>query len=213
MHWAIWNGEGTWSQKFAMSWWIPGGAMEDILGLAPVGRPGYGPVPRVGSGGATAQPRSRGASPPLPPAPMSRRKGTQYDPNRVPGPNPNNLRQRAVETPTAGEGGVYLKPKKGKTKIGSTGDYRKRYGPDDPNGIEVEIPLTRTGPPDGIDDSDYQWTEERQRRFDEEYVDRTTPKDARYRDPANPRSPVSPEKWEKYRHIFGYGDLPADFGQ
>ncbi len=137
-------------------------------------------------------------------------QSVHYDVGRVPGPNPNNLRQRVVTAPTAGEGGVYLKPQSGRTKIGSTNDFRGRYGATAPDGIEVEIPLTRTGP--AADDSAYRWTARRQRRFDEEYLDRITPPDVRYRDPSNPKSPVDPAKWEQYRHIFGYGDLPADFG-
>jgi hypothetical protein len=38
-----------------------------------------------------------------------------WDVNDVAGPNPNGLRQRAVDIPTAGEGGVYLKPEGGLT--------------------------------------------------------------------------------------------------
>ena len=134
------------------------------------------------------------------------------DLNLVPGPNPNGLRQRAVDSPTSGEGGVYLKPQDGKTKIGSTIDFHDRYGANANNGIEVEIPQTRNGPPAGVDDSLYPWNPRAQRRFDEEYLDRMTPPEVRYRDPTNPRPPVGQDKWEKYRHIFGYGDLPDDFG-
>jgi hypothetical protein len=107
---------------------------------------------------------------------------------------------------------VYLKPEAGRTKTGSTNDFQKRYGKSPPDGIEVEIPQTRTGPPPGVDDSAHPWNAREQRRFDEEYVDRMQPPDVRYRDPNNPVSPVTQKKWEKYRHIFGYGDLPADFG-
>jgi hypothetical protein len=107
-------------------------------------------------------------------------------------------------------GGVYLKPHLGKTKIGSTDDFMGRYGSNAREGIEVEIPQTRNGPPAGVDDSAYPWTARAQRRFDEEYVDRITPPSVRYRGP-NGKSPVSQDKWLKYRHIFGYGDLPADF--
>lgn len=139
--------------------------------------------------------------------------GVDYDANRVPGPNPNDLRRRHVDTPTPGQDGVYEKPEGGKTKIGSTSDYAKRYAANAPDGIEVEIPRTRSGPPSGVDDSEYRWTPERQRRFDEEYVDRSTPAHARYRDAHNPKSPVSQEKWDKYRHIFGYGGLPSDYGR
>jgi hypothetical protein len=129
----------------------------------------------------------------------------------VPGPNPNGLRQRTVTSPTPGEGGVYLKPQGGRTKIGSTGDFEGRYGANAKPGIEVEIPQTRNGPPAGVDDSAYPWSARAQRRFDEEYIDRITPPDARFRAP-NARSPVDPDKWDKYRHIFGYGDLPSNFG-
>ncbi len=128
----------------------------------------------------------------------------------VPGPNPNGLQMRVVSSPTPGEGGAYLKPEGGKTKIGSTGDFKGRYGPN--GGIVIEIPQTRNGPPAGVDDSMYRWTERRQRRFDEEYMDRVTPPEMRYRDPTDPKDPVRQRKWEKYRHIFGYGDLPPDFG-
>jgi len=91
-----------------------------------------------------------------------------YDPNVVAGPNPNQLRQRAVSKPTAKEGGVYLKPMEGKTKIGSADDFSTRYGKDAIDGIEVEIPQTRFGPPPGVDDSSYPWNPKAQRRFDEE---------------------------------------------
>ena len=134
----------------------------------------------------------------------------EYDANKVPGPNPNGLMQRAVTEPTVGKGGVYLKPQDGKTKVGSTGDFRIRYGAAEQNGIEVEIPLTRTGP--AADDSLYTWTARRQRRFDEEYVDRVTPVEARFR-ASHPKSPVDNDNWVKYRHIFGYGDLPDNFGE
>ena len=135
----------------------------------------------------------------------------QVDP-AVPGPNPNGLRQRVVESPTAGEGGVYLKPHQGKTKIGSTDDFKQRYGENADDGIEVEIPQTRTSPPPGVDDSKYPWSGGRQRRFDEEYLDRLTPPDVRYRAPEKPQSPVSQLKWDLYRSIFGYGDVPSDYG-
>ncbi|MBX9681170.1 MAG: HINT domain-containing protein [Gemmataceae bacterium] len=130
----------------------------------------------------------------------------------VGGPNPNKLRQRVVSTPTAGEGGVYLKPHDGKTKVGSAADFRARYGAKAPDGIEVEIRQTRSSKPAGVDDREYPWTPRRQRRFDEEYVDRMTPPDVRYRDPNNPLPPVSQDKWVRFRHIFGYGDVPASFG-
>jgi hypothetical protein len=134
----------------------------------------------------------------------------------VGGPNPNGLRMRAVDKPTVGEGGVYLKVEGGKTKTGSTGEFRSRYGVAAENGIEVEIPQTRfekakdaKGVP--YDDSAYPWSPEYQRRFDEEYVDRLQPPSVRWR-AMRPVSPVSQENWEKYRHIFGYGDVPANFG-
>ncbi|MBX9624136.1 MAG: AbrB/MazE/SpoVT family DNA-binding domain-containing protein [Gemmataceae bacterium] len=137
-----------------------------------------------------------------------------YDPLQVPGPNPNNLRMRVVAEPTDGQG-VYLKPHQGKTKVGSTGGtktFRTRYNLKDGDKIEVEIDQTRFRKPDGVDDSEYTWSDARQRRFDEEYVDRVTPPGIRYRAKDKPQPPVSQEKWEKYRHIFGYGDLPPDFG-
>jgi RHS repeat-associated protein len=135
----------------------------------------------------------------------------------VGGPNPNGLRQRVVDTPTPGEGGVYLKPEETPdgmrwTKVGSTEDFAERYGRSAENAIEVEIRQTVNQKPPGVDDSEYEWTAERQRRFDEEYVDRMTPPEARYRDPDNPKSPVSTEKWARYRQIFGYGSLPENFG-
>ena len=134
-----------------------------------------------------------------------------YDAGRVPGPNPNNLGQRVVTWPTRGQGGAYYKPQGGKTKAGSATDFYKRYGPNDPEGIQVEVPQTRHGPPPGVDNADY-WTPERQRRFDEEYLDRLLPPDVRYRSPRKRQRPVDQEKWDKYRHVFGYGDLPSDFG-
>jgi hypothetical protein len=130
----------------------------------------------------------------------------------VAGPNPNGLRLRAVEQPTVGEGGVYLKREGGKTKTGSTIQFRDRYGTSDEAGIQVEIPQTRTGKPVGVDDSAYPWTPRRQRRFDEEYVDRTLPAEVRYRDTGNPKSPVEADKWAKFRQIFGYGDILENFG-
>jgi RHS repeat-associated protein len=154
------------------------------------------------------KPAQRRAQIPRPKSTLS--DAVDYDVQSVPGPNPNNLQQRAVTTPTTGEGGVYLKPENGRTKVGSTDDFRLRYGAKAKNGIEVEIPQTRKGP--AADDSAYQWTERRQRRFDEEYVDRMTPREIRYRDPNNAKPPVSQQKWEQYRHIFGYGDLSSDFG-
>ena len=80
-----------------------------------------------------------------------------YDAGRVPGPNPNNLGQRVVTWPTRGQGGAYYKPQGGKTKAGSATDFYKRYGPNDPEGIQVEVPQTRHGPPPGVDNADY-WT-------------------------------------------------------
>jgi len=136
--------------------------------------------------------------------------GVFYDAGRVAGPNPNNLRQRIVTGPTRGEGGAYLKPEAGRTKVGSTGDYYERYGPN--GGIEVEIPQTRTGPTPGVDDSAYPWSARAQRRFDEEYIYRTTPADVRYTATPHGKSPVSQSKWDNYRQIFGYGDVPSDYG-
>ena len=107
---------------------------------------------------------------------------------------------------------MYLKREGGKTKTGSTVEFRSRYGAAAEDGIEVEIPQTRTAKPAGVDDSAYPWNPRSQRRFDEEYVDRMQPASARYRDPVNPISPVAQDKWEKYRHIFGYGDVPGNFG-
>src|SRR5262245_5835403 len=134
----------------------------------------------------------------------------------VGGPNPNGLRMRVVDTPTVGEGGVYLKPQGGKTKTGSTGEFRTRYGAAAEDGIEVEIRQTRfekakdaRGVP--YDDSAYPWSPEYQRRFDEEYVDRMQPAGVRWR-AGRPMSPVSQEKWRLYRHIFGYADVPENFG-
>jgi hypothetical protein len=145
-------------------------------------------------------------------------KGVNYDPNLVPGPNPNGLRAYPVDTPSDGVG-VYLKPHDGKTKVGSTGrgdsTFANRYSPNNPEGggpIQVEIPQTRNGPPAGVDDSEYKWTPSRQRRFDEEYVDRTIPPESRYRAPTKPQSPVQQSLWDRFRHIFGYGDVQSDFG-
>jgi hypothetical protein len=131
----------------------------------------------------------------------------------VGGPNPNGLRQRAVTGPTPREGGVYLKSEGGSTKVGSADDFAGRYGRSATDGIEVEIPQTRFGKPLGVDDSAYPWTPRGQRRFDEEYVDRLLPPEVKYRDPDRPIPPVSQEKWARYRHIFGYGDLHENFGR
>jgi RHS repeat-associated protein len=122
---------------------------------------------------------------------------------------PNNLVSREVNGGTPGEGGVYQFPIADKTKTGSTGDYGTRYSDDR---IQREFPQTRFGPPEGVDDSAYPWTDRRQRRFDEEYIDRTVPRDSRYRAPVKPTRPVDPDKWRLYRDIFGYGDVPEDFG-
>lgn len=123
--------------------------------------------------------------------------------------NPNDLKSRDVDKPTKGEGGVYQFEKDGKTKTGSTGDFHDRYGGQK---IEKEFPQTRKKRADGVDDTDYPWSPRRQRRFDEEYIDRTVPKDDRYRAPGNPRKPVSSEKWKNHKDTFGYGDVPDDFG-
>jgi hypothetical protein len=124
--------------------------------------------------------------------------------------NPNDLKSRDVDKPTKGEGGVYQFEKDGKIKTGSTGDFHGRYGG---KKIEKEYPQTIKKRPAGVKDKDYKWTKRRQRRFDEEYIDRTVPKDDRYRAPKNPRKPVSAEKWGKHRGTFGYDDVPDDFGQ
>ena len=116
---------------------------------------------------------------------------------------PNELRARDVEKPTKGEGGVYQFEKEGKVKTGSTGDFYKRYGG---KNIKIEYPQTRNKA--AADDSAYQWTPRRQRRFDEEFIDRQVPPDQRYRDPDHPKPPVGQDKWRKFRHIFGYGDEP-----
>jgi hypothetical protein len=144
--------------------------------------------------------------------------GAWWDGGLLPvgGPNPNGLRQRVVSGPTPGGAGVYLKteptgPNTRLTKIGSADDFAERYGRNATNPIEVEIPQTRMGP--AADDSAYTWTAKRQLRFDEEYVDRLVPWGVKYRDPGPyPKAPVDQAKWEKYRHIFGYGDLPSNFG-
>ena len=105
-----------------------------------------------------------------------------------------------------------MKPEGGRTKTGSTNNYADRYGRNAADGIEVEIPQTRFSKPAGVDDKAYPWSGRAQRRFDEEYVDRMLPPEARYRDPTNPKPPVDVEKWARYRHIFGYGNLPENFG-
>ncbi len=137
-------------------------------------------------------------------------QSVHYDTSLIPGPNPNKLRQRVVTTPTSGQGGVYLKPQNGKLKIGSTKDFKGRYGKKEPEPIQIEILQTRDRKPRGVNDQEYPWTPRKQRRFDEEYVDRTIHPDARYR-AADEKGPVRAEKWKKYRHIFGYGNVPEDF--
>ena len=141
-----------------------------------------------------------------------------YDPFMVPGPNPNNLRMKIVD-PVAGPGkgvGVYIKPHFGKTKVGMVGEsktFRYRYSnksPEGGGGIEIEISQTRFVK--AADDSAYKWTARRQRRFDEEYVDRITPEGAIFRSSTGD-TPVKADKWIKYRHIFGYGDVAEDFGR
>ena len=141
-----------------------------------------------------------------------------YDPFMVPGPNPNNLRMKIVD-PVAGPGkgvGVYIKPHFGKTKVGMVGEsktFRYRYSnksPEGGGGIEIEISQTRFVK--AADDSAYKWTARRQRLFDEEYVDRITPEGAIFRSSTGD-TPVKADKWIKYRHIFGYGDVAEDFGR
>lgn len=87
----------------------------------------------------------------------------------------------------------------GKTKTGSTVDFYQRYSGGE---IEVEFPQTRSGP--AADDAAYRWTPRRQRRFDEHYIDSLLPPEERYRSAIRPVSPVSADKWERFRHIFGY---------
>ena len=130
------------------------------------------------------------------------------NPHFTPDPvGPNKLMPRIVTEPSAGEGGVYAFLKDGKVKTGSTADFRGRYGP---RNIELEYPQTRFGP--AADDAAYRWTPRRQRRFDEEFLDRSVAAPLRYRSPIKPVSPVQQWKWEDFRQIFGYGDTPADFG-
>ena len=121
------------------------------------------------------------------------------------GVGPNRLVGRDVSTPTKGEGGVYQFEVDGKIKTGSTVDYNRRYSG---GKITKEYPQTRFSKPEGVEDSAYRWTPRRQRRFDEELLDRTVPADQRYRAPGNPKAPVSQDKWQRFRHIFGYGDEP-----
>jgi hypothetical protein len=137
---------------------------------------------------------------------------------KLPGPNPNNLVSVKVSgNPTTGVG-VYVKKHFGKIKVGSAGGtttFRIRYVLSDPEGgcnIWYEIAQTKHGPPEGVDDSDYKWSDRRQRRFDEEYVDRLIPAGKRYRSESGD-DPVTEVKWKKYRHIFGYGKVPEDFGK
>jgi hypothetical protein len=132
----------------------------------------------------------------------------------VGGPNPNGLRMRVVDGPTRGEGGVYLKPLEGRTKIGSTDDFygrtMKEKGHYITEPIEVEIVRRRNGPAEN--DSRYPWDPRRQARFDEEYVDRLHSHDVKYRDPGDPKAAVSFADWVAYRGIFGYGSVSETFG-
>jgi hypothetical protein len=135
----------------------------------------------------------------------------------VPGPNPNNLTARRVdpvEGPTTGGEGVYIKPHDGKTKVGSTNDFRYRYDLDPPEGggtIAFEISQTRTGPPSGLSAAETaRWTARRQRRFDEAYVDTLFKRDQLFR-ADNEKAPVDPRKWRAQRRTFGYGSLPDNF--
>ncbi len=137
----------------------------------------------------------------------------------VTGPNPNKLIiNRVSGKPTSGKG-VYIKLHNDQVKTGMAGGEKQkfagRYGKENPDGgapIEIEIPQTRHSPPKGLspDDNAY-WTPKRQRRFDEEYIDRTIPQDLRYR-AKNAKKPVDSELWNEKRHIFGYRDVPSDFG-
>ena len=83
-------------------------------------------------------------------------------------------------------------------KTGSTNDFHKRYGG---KNIGIEYKQTRTVK--ASDDSSYTWTARRQRRFDEQYLDDLVPEALRYR-ATNPKRPVSQEKWDAFKHIFGY---------
>jgi len=120
---------------------------------------------------------------------------------------PNMLEGRVVNKATKGAGGGYMFEIKGKIKVGSATDYHARYGG---KNIVVEFPQTRNMPAAKAAGS-YKWTPKRQRRFDEEYLDRLVPKDLRYR-AAKPKRPVQQHLWKKYRHLFGYGDIDEDFG-
>lgn len=136
----------------------------------------------------------------------------------VPGPNPNRLMIERVGPggPTEREG-VYAKPHDGLTKVGKatgTDTFRSRYSLSNPEGgagIEFEIPMRGTAPPAGLSPQEASyWSAARQARFDEAYVDALFPRDQIYRAPRE-TAPLSIERWQQYRHIFGYGDLPPSF--
>lgn len=133
-------------------------------------------------------------------------------------PNPNTLTSTKVSGDPSGGVGVYVKKHFGKLKSGSAGgttNFRNRYRLGNPEGgcnIWYELPQTRNAAPDGLSESDgAYWTPARQRRFDEEYVDRLIGTALRYRSEKGD-APVQMVKWRMYRHIFGYGQLPENFG-
>jgi hypothetical protein len=139
--------------------------------------------------------------------------------NYVSGPNPNKLIANRVSGKPTNSEGVYIKLHDGKVKTGMAGGkdpFNRRYNVTAPEGgasIEIEILQTRYTPPQGLssEDTTY-WNPKRQRRFDEEYIDRTIPQDLRYR-AENAKSPVSQKLWDEKRHIFGYHDIPSNFGR
>jgi hypothetical protein len=135
----------------------------------------------------------------------------------LPAPNPNALRSVKVSgNPTNGVG-VYVKKHFKLLKVGSAGGtttFRTRYTLSNPEGgcnIWYELAQTKNAKPPGVDDSEYPWNDKRQRRFDEEYVDRLIPAAMRFRSPRGD-DPVDDAKWKAFKHIFGYGDMPVDFG-
>ncbi len=137
--------------------------------------------------------------------------------NYVGGENPNKLITRRVRGNSSNGQGVYIKFHNDLVKVGMAGDetFAGRYSKTNPDGgatIEIEISQTRHGPVGGLskEDTEY-WQPDYQRRFDEEYVDKLVPKELRYRAERETR-PVSQKKWDLYRHIFGYGNIPSNFG-
>jgi hypothetical protein len=150
------------------------------------------------------------------------------------GLDPNNLKSRIkkVAMPTM-ERGVYLKKHEdGLIKIGSAGGatiwFSNRYLSTAAVGttkhdygcpILYEIVIDPSTPPASASlplggcPAAKGWNARRQRQFDEEYVQRLVPNAQKWKAKKKAQNAVNPMWWDLCRHLFGYKDVPVNFGQ